>query len=46
MHIQTCFSCSKLIIMELVVMVVVKVHRLEKGIANLETVIWEEERGC
>ena len=46
MHIQTYFSSSKLIVMELVVTIVVTVHCLEKVTANLEIVIWEEEGGC
>lgn len=44
-HIQMHFSSSKLIVMELV-MVVVIMHCLKKVITNLDIVIWEEERGC
>lgn len=44
-HIQMHFSSSKLIVMELVVVIVVIVHCLKEVISNLDIVIWEEERG-
>lgn len=46
LYVQAYFSSSKLVVMELVIVILVVVYHLEKVITNLQRIVCEEKRGC